>query len=350
VLRGLKKQPVKHWTEKYVASEFHREYVVERASNLPPGDATRTGFSKGNTAPLSQWTALFKRGMARKVKDRVNTVLLLAQAPVIGLLLVGVFGKQLQNPGNTDDFQPWSQMARGVSSCVFQLVVAALWFGCSNAVREIVGEWAVYHRERMVSLRLLPYVAFKFAVLGGLCLLQCAVLLGIVKWGCHLKGPFFAMYGVMVLMSLTGVALGLVLSAAARTQEIAMALLPVVQLTMVVLGGGMQPVHKLHESMQYAAYTIPSRWAFESMILLEAGSPEQKVWIPPRRPAVLPPGSTLPSAGLPTTDQDVAEYHFPAGEEGKHRGKVWHGVLALSILFTILVALIFGILRFRDVH
>ena len=113
---------------------------------------------------------------------------------------------------------------------------------------------------------------------------------------------------------------------------------------MVVLGGGMQPVHKLHGTMQVAAYTVPSRWAFESMILLEVD--HQTKWKPPS----LRPGQPTPP-GLPTTHQDVAEYHFPTDEEGKsHRGAVWHGVMALAILFTILVASIFVILRFRDVH
>lgn len=345
VLRGLKKQPVAYWTEKYAASEFHREYVAERASNVPSSEAPRGAFAKSNSAPLSQWTALFHRGLARKVKDRVNTCLLLAQAPIIAILLVGVFGNQLKD-GNVNDGKDWMLMSRGVSTCVFQLIVASLWFGCSNAVREIVGEWAIYHRERMVNLKLLPYVAFKFAILGGLCLLQCAVLLGIVRWGCGLKGPFLPMFGVMVLVSVTGVALGLVMSAAARTQEIAMALLPVVALTMAVLGGGMQPVHKLHSTMRVAAHAVPSRWAFESMILLEAES-QAKSPPPPVLPP-MPPGQKMPtSSQMEHKEEDMAEYHFPAEE---HRGKVWHGVLALSILFTILVASLFGILRLRDVH
>lgn len=345
VLRGLKKQPVSFWTKKYAASAYQREYVEERASKRPPPAAPRGALNRTNSAPLSQWTALFARGLARKFKDRVNTALLLAQAPVIGLLLVGVFGEQLNTETKLDDFSAWSQLARGVSSCVFQLIVAALWFGCSNAVREIVGEWAVYHRERMVNLRLLPYVAFKFAILGALCLVQCAVLLGIVRWGCNLKGHFWSMYGVMVLMSLTGVALGLVISAAARTQEIAMALLPVVQLTMVVLGGGMQPIHKLHDSMQAAAYAVPSRWAFESMILLEAERPDK---FAPKVAPKMPPGFDAPKT---PPRQDIAEYHFPNAEEAnKHRGEVWHGVLALSMLFAFLLISIFVILRLRDVH
>ena len=38
----------------------------------------------------------------------------------------------------------------------FLMVVAAIWFGCNNAARDIVGEWTIYKRERMVTLKLLP--------------------------------------------------------------------------------------------------------------------------------------------------------------------------------------------------
>ena len=48
------------------------------------------------------------------------------------------------------------------------MAVAAVWFGCSNSAREIVSEWAVYQRERMVNLQIVPYLASKFAILGGL--------------------------------------------------------------------------------------------------------------------------------------------------------------------------------------
>ena len=91
-----------------------------------------------------------------------------------------------------------------------------------------------------------------------------------------------------------------------------MALLPVVQLTMVVLGGGMQPVHKLHDTMQVAAYTVPSRLAFESMILLEANAEGQEPWRPKH-------------AAHPAKQRRRQSTISPQ-KEPPHRGKVSHGV------------------------
>src|SRR5262249_32486667 len=153
---------------------------------------------------------------------------------------------------------------------LFLLCLAALWFGASNAVREIVGEWAVYHRERMVSLKVPSYVASKLPVLGGLSAGQCAVLLGIIHWGCSLKGSWLAMFGVLVLLSLVGVALGLMLSALARTSETAITILPIVLLAMVILAGAMHPVHKMPSLSRPLCHAVPLRWSFEGLLLLES--------------------------------------------------------------------------------
>ncbi len=44
------------------------------------------------------------------------------------------------------------------SASIFFVVVAAVWFGTSNAAREIVSERAIYMRERMVNLACSNYI------------------------------------------------------------------------------------------------------------------------------------------------------------------------------------------------
>ena len=48
---------------------------------------------------------------------------------------------------------------------MFFVVVSCVWFGTSNAAREIVTERAIYLRERMVNLRLFNYVLSKYILL-----------------------------------------------------------------------------------------------------------------------------------------------------------------------------------------
>jgi hypothetical protein len=257
--------------------------------------------------------------------------------------------------------------------------LAALWFGCSNSAREIVGEWSIYRRERMVALKIPSYVASKLMVLGGLCLVQCAVLLGIVYWGAGLKGPWLTMFALLLLTSLVGLAIGLAVSALARTSEVAIALLPLILLPMVILAGVLQPLHKMNGLVAGVAQVMPSRWSFEGLLLLEAD--ERPTWTPPAPPKIppMPPPAVPPappagsaqatghesratgsaSAGAASTktesreeaaepkEQDMAERFFPAETD---RMGVNASRIALLAMLGLLVAAVHVILRQRDVH
>jgi ABC transport system ATP-binding/permease protein len=182
VLRGLEKAPAREWHKRYLDSDYYRHYVQQRQGKRPPGTRPRGLPDRPSPPALLQWGTLLGRLLAIKARDVWNTAILLAQAPVIACLVVLVYGKQVsQEP----DAGHWVEVNGALGSTLFLMALAALWFGCSNSVREIVGEKAVYRRERMVGLGIVPYVASKFAVLGGLCLVQCLVLLGITGWGCR---------------------------------------------------------------------------------------------------------------------------------------------------------------------
>jgi ABC-type multidrug transport system ATPase subunit len=136
---------------------------------------------------------------------------------------------------------------------LFVLVMIVLWFGCNNAAKEIVKEEAVYGRERAVNLGILPYLASKFVVQSVITSLH-ALLLMVILYGTlellarfvpgnSVPSPAFrlgyaAQFGVLVLLSMTGVALGLLLSACVVTPDRANALLPYVLIPQMILGGG----------------------------------------------------------------------------------------------------------------
>jgi hypothetical protein len=154
------------------------------------------------------------------------------------------------------------------------MVVAAIWFGCNNAARDIVGEWTIYKRERMVTLKLFPYVFSKLAILFGLCIFQCGTMLTIVYFTCGLKSNFFFDFIVLLLASMIGAGLGLSISALSRTNESAIALLPVVLLPIIALGGGMRPIYLMPRAGQIVSTIIPSRWSFEANLLHEGAAKE----------------------------------------------------------------------------
>ena len=106
--------------------------------------------------------------------DPINLGILLLQAPIIAVLLV--FFTQKNIFINTNGIDGASR------SPLFLMVIAAIWFGTINAVREIVKEAPIYRRERAMHLGVIPYVLSKLLVLGFLCPTQSLVLLAVIGW------------------------------------------------------------------------------------------------------------------------------------------------------------------------
>ena len=59
---------------------------------------------------------------------------------------------------------------------MFMLALAANLLGIFAGAYEIIKEDAIYRRERMVNLRIVPYLLSKVAVLGCFALMQCALI------------------------------------------------------------------------------------------------------------------------------------------------------------------------------
>jgi hypothetical protein len=111
-------------------------------------------------------------------------------------------------------------------------------------------------------------------VLFGLCVFQCGSMLAIVYVTCGLHSSFLYDFLVLLVASMIGAGLGLSISALARTNESAIALLPVVLLPIIALGGGMRPIYLMPKAGQIVSTIIPSRWSFEANLLHEATAAE----------------------------------------------------------------------------
>ncbi|HEV8549146.1 MAG TPA: FHA domain-containing protein, partial [Polyangiaceae bacterium] len=240
-------QAAREWSAEFLNPQnpiFQRMFGGRRAVGT---GATQQGVP-GRAPSSGQFGLLFGRYFKVKVRDMSGTLIMLLQAPIIGILLAGVFG------GQKDAIPYWCLGAMqelatksgdvGSSSqdvlrnmaitpdnagSMFFLVVSAVWFGTSNAAREIVSEVAVYKRERMVNLRLFNYVFSKFLLLSLFCVVQCTMLLAIVFFALHYNGGIQA-FGIelvtMICTAMNSVALGLLLSTVVSSSEAAMALTP----------------------------------------------------------------------------------------------------------------------------
>ena len=310
LLRGLATRPVADWVRQWEQSVAKSIWVDGRAGT----HAARAGAApRPKPRPverLSQFFTLVKRGLAVKAADRWNTAVVFLQAPLVGLLIAAVFSKVLRSAPTGDS---WPHAGVSMATMMFVTALAAIWFGCSATAREIVAEWPIYRRERMVGLSILSYLGSKTAILLGIAAVQATLLLGIVAWACGVQSPWWHLAVVLYAAGLAGGALGLVVSATLRTTEAATAILPVLLMPMIVLGGVLVPLSDLPQLTQPLAAAMPSRWAFEGMVVPEAVAR-------PRLKLPHAPGTLQPSA--PARPAHDASAPPPAAGAGSSRAGV----------------------------
>src|SRR5260221_1546062 len=256
----ISEQVAEEWKRKFQGTEAYGRNVVEPLSLLPR-DGGATAPTKRRPSAIDsarQWGTLTRRYLEVLSRDKFNLLILFGQAPIIAFLTYLVVGAK-----SPRDF-PY-----------FMLALVAIWFGTSVASREIIRERAVYTSERMVNLRLVPYVGSKLFVLSLIVGFQCVLLFATVKafhivslmTGSSTSEGFLPGWSipqllVIIITGVVGIALGLFVSAMVKTSEIATSLVPLILIPQILFCG---LVGVPQGASRLIGTLMPATWAFDGM-------------------------------------------------------------------------------------
>jgi ABC-type multidrug transport system ATPase subunit/pSer/pThr/pTyr-binding forkhead associated (FHA) protein len=281
--------------QEYIAKPLRAEPAATDARQQQPKEIKRLK-KRGN--PWTQFILLFQRQLELLRNDRSTLLILLAQAPLIALFLMllvrveigsGIFDPDKmiqcqsqvitssgpiglstgqatlvncdriinylktnsqgityaqQRGGVNQALQDFIPAGQGLNAqrALFLLAFIAILFGVLNASREIVKETAIYQRERTVNLGIVPYLLSKILVLGMIALFQSAVLVLIVDAFEPLHQGIFMpvlleVYISIALAALTGMMIGLTMSAISPNEDTAQSLLPLILIPQIIFAG-----------------------------------------------------------------------------------------------------------------
>jgi ABC transport system ATP-binding/permease protein len=235
----------------------------ERARAAVPPDEIETRpiavekAARRDPEPLAHAGVLARRYGRLLLRDPRNLLILLGQAPVLALAIAGLFG--------ADTFARATGNPGDASQLLFFLVVTVAWLGAIASAREIIRERSVFERERAVGVGLGAYLISKISILAVLSAAQVALLTGLVLVLRPLDEPPLAYVELCAVVLLTGwaaVALGLVISAAVRSQEQATSLIPLVLIPQLLFGGAIVPVASMTAPLEALAGVVFARWSF----------------------------------------------------------------------------------------
>jgi ABC transport system ATP-binding/permease protein len=200
--------------------------------------------------------------------DRGYIGLLVALPLIMGALSMAIPAKFGLAPatGTGVDGSPLTNT--DASTVLLVLAVGACLTGAANAVRELIKERVIYERERAAGLSRSAYLMSKVIVLGVITALQTLVLSAICllprklpDHGLVISGtPIPEMMFAVMLLGVTSMMLGLLVSAIVKTTEKTMPLLVLIAIVQVVFCGSLFPLFgKL--ALAQLSWLSPSRWA-----------------------------------------------------------------------------------------
>lgn len=254
----------------------YREYVLERQQKRPSASqnnhAVKPRFAPGQS--LRQLLTLSQRMVRLTLSDPIAFFVALLVMPLVGILQ-GAAAETYELTGDPAILENAAQAAQSLTANYlpavsaqtfgFGMSILAFLVGAFGGSQELLKERSVYLRERMVNLRLLPYLGSKFLVFGLFALAQVALYLLVLSLqmevpadGVLFKG-FLELLITLWLTVMVGVATGLFISAVSGNSTTAVYLVLVVVFFQYIFGGA---IHNLRDKpIEFQSYVAATRWA-----------------------------------------------------------------------------------------
>jgi ABC-type multidrug transport system ATPase subunit len=286
-----------YWRDKYEAyrlvkdvraSPVAREAAVNATSQQTPPFQRRREPIRWREE-WGQFTTLLQRAFISKFRNRANLLTTIVEAPLLALLIGTVLR---YSEGGTYDFAS----AYHIPTYLFLALVVAMFLGLTNSVDDIIRDRPVLLRERNLNVRLGYYVTAKALTLALFAVVQCVAFVLLGNWLLSVRGMFWIDFVAMILTAVSGIAIGLIISALVPEGKTAVNIIPAVLIPQIILGGALIKYEEMNRNLDFV-YTVqtwftahpdsalpprsdlqvplicefmPMRWSYEALIYAQA--------------------------------------------------------------------------------
>ncbi len=236
-----------------------------------------------------QFRILFKRAFFSKMRNNANLLITLLAAPALALLIGFVLR---HSEAEYYDFAS----AYHIPVYLFLALVVAMFLGLTNSVDDITRDKPVLLRERNLNVRLSYYIVAKALTLGAFAIIQCALFTVVGNALLEVRGAFWMLFTGMFFTTMSGVAIGLMISSLVNEAKTAVLAIPVVLIPQIILAGALIKYEDMNRNMDIV-YTIrqwadrhpgsameprsdlqvplicelmPMRWSYEALVFAQA--------------------------------------------------------------------------------
>jgi ABC transport system ATP-binding/permease protein len=288
-----------YWRDKFEAYRLMREVKqpVSSRTPVPAGPESRSTLPPRLTGwegfrwrdEIAQFLVLLQRSFISKLRNKANLVITLLAAPALAFLIGFVYR---YSESEHYDFAS----AFHIPVYLFLSLVVAMFLGLTNSVDDIIRDRAVLLRERNLNVRLGYYVVAKALTLGVFAVIQCMLFTLVGDSLLEVRGMFWIIFTALFLTTMSGVAIGLLVSALVNDSKTGVLIIPVVLIPQLILAGAFTKyeemnrnldfIHSIHEwfdrhpesameprsdlQVPTICEFIPMRWSYEGIIFAQA--------------------------------------------------------------------------------
>ena len=248
------------------AEEWHRRMLQERGEPVVPerheaaAEPERQPASRRHRGRFwRQASVLTHRYVRLFARDRRNLLILLLQVPLLAVAIVGLFKVEV--------FKASTDAGEAVK-ILFLITTTVIWLGSIDGAREIIKEKSVFVREAAVGVRPGSYLLSKAVVLFALAAIQALLLAAIILALQPLHGSlstYATVLGLLILTAWAAVGMGLLMSAAVKTQDQATSFIPLLLVPQLFFGGSIVPVATMSAALAALSNAVVAKWSYAGL-------------------------------------------------------------------------------------
>ncbi|HSJ60029.1 MAG TPA: ABC transporter permease, partial [Jiangellaceae bacterium] len=237
------------------------QFEAQRDPVMVPPPRTETPRPPHGPGAVRQWWLLTRRNAEVLVRNRLTLAVLLGSPVLVTAMMATLFARGA--------FDAATAAGLGPVQVVFWIAFAGFFFGLTYGLLQIVGEQAVFRRERFAGVSVGSYVASKIGVLLPVLTAVSVLLLGVLRALDRLPAVGLDVYGLLlvtiVIEAVSALALGLLASAAVSNTAQAALALPMLCFPQVLFAGAVVPVPEMASLGQGISAAMANRHAFEAL-------------------------------------------------------------------------------------
>ena len=287
------------WRDKFEAYRLMKEVQQPASSRtpVPAGPEARSTLQQRPSGwegfrwrdEMAQFLVLLQRAFISKLRNKANLIVTLLAPPSLAFLIGFVYR---YSESEHYDFAS----AFHIPTYLFLSLVVAMFLGLTNSVDDIIRDRPVLLRERNLNVRLGYYVMAKALTLAVFAAIQCALYTIVGDSLMAVRGMFWIIFLALFLTTMSGAAIGLLVSALVNDSKTGVLIIPVVLIPQLILAGAFTKYEEMNRNLDFVHVIqewfdkhpesamqprsdlqvplicefMPMRWSYEAIVFAQA--------------------------------------------------------------------------------